>query len=103
MTAFIKVHCPYCENDNVLKYGKTEQDKQRYICREMSCHKTFLLDYTYKGCLQNIQETILDMVLNSSGIRDIGRVLRLSTHTVIKAIKKTASRLIKTNWRNTDV
>jgi transposase-like protein len=99
MIVFIKVHCPHCESDNVLKYGKTEQGKQRYICRETHCHKTFLLDYTYKGCLQNIQESILDMVLNSSGIRDIGRVLKLSTHTVIKAIKKTASRLIKTNWK----
>ena len=98
MATFIKVHCPYCKSEDVQKHGKTGQEKQRYICCAVNCHKTFLLDYTYPGCTQNIQETILNMVLNSSGIRDIGRVLSLSTHTVIKAIKKTASKLIKTNW-----
>ena len=99
MPTFIKVHCPYCQAANVVKHGKTEQGKQRYLCCDAHCHKSFLLNYTYCGCNQAIEKTILEMVLNSSSIRDIGRVLCLSTHTVIKAIKKTATQLIKINWQ----
>ena len=61
MATCIKVHCPYCQKDNVQKHGKTEQGKQRYICCETNCQKTFLIDYTYNGCTQDIQKTILDM------------------------------------------
>jgi transposase-like protein len=64
-------------------------DKQRYLCQNQDCpRKTFILDYTYKGCLPKIKQQIIDMALNGSGIRDTARVLGISPNTVINEIKK---------------
>ncbi|WP_415926321.1 IS1-like element transposase [Piscirickettsia salmonis] len=34
------------------------------------------------------KEKIIDMSMNGSGIRDIARVLKISTNTVMKELKK---------------
>ena len=85
----IPVRCPYCDHDQVVKRGKTENDKQRYLCRQPSCSaKTFILDYTYHGYLPEVKNRIVDMALNGSGIRDTARVLEISPTTVISELKK---------------
>ena len=83
------VKCPICGSDHVVKYGYTTDGKQRYRCKNASCHKsTFICDYVYQAYQIGIKEKIIDMTLNSSGIRDISRVLKISPTTVIKEIKK---------------
>ena len=87
--AFIPVHCPRCGGDHVVKRGQTRQGKQRYLCLRPDCEtKTFILDYSYNGCLPEVKRTIIDMALNGSGIRDTARVLNISTSTVISELKK---------------
>ena len=89
MMAFIAVHCPYCHTADVIKYGITDQGKQRYRCQNADGPRhTFILDYSYKGRLPAIKEQIVDMARNGSGIRDIARVLRISPTTVIEELKK---------------
>ena len=86
---FIPVQCPHCGSDQVVKCGKTENDKQRYLCQNQDCPtKTFILDYTYKGYLPEVKQQLIDMALNGSGIRDTSRVLAISPNTVINEIKK---------------
>ena len=85
----IPVRCPYCDHDQVVKRGKTENNKQRYLCQQPSCSaKTFILDYTYQGYLPEVKNKIIDMALNGSGIRDTARVLEISPTTVISELKK---------------
>ena len=85
----IPVTCPNCKSDDITKYGKTKEGKQRCYCHNENCKtKTFILGYSYNGCLKNIKESIIDMAVNGSGIRDTARVLRVSPNTVIKTIKK---------------
>lgn len=87
--AFINVHCPACKSDQVRKHGKTPDGKQRYYCENENCvRSTFILNYQQKARIAGVKEMIIDMTLNGSGIRDIGRVLKISTTTVIKEIKK---------------
>ena len=75
----VKVKCPVCGSENVSKNGTSKVGKQQYICNNKQCHKSsFILDYTYNAC----------MTLNGSGIRDISRVLKISTTTVMNCIKK---------------
>lgn len=65
--------------------------KQRFLCLESACDgRTFILDYAYAGQSQKVKQQIVDMALNGSGIRDIARVLYVSTSTVIKKLKKTS-------------
>jgi transposase-like protein len=85
----IPVCCPHCGSDQVVKRGKTENGKQRYLCQQQACSaKTFIVDYTYKGYLPEVKQQIIDMALNGSGIRDTARVLQVSPNTVINEIKK---------------
>lgn len=83
------VECPVCGGTNVVKHGKSGEGKQRYLCQDQTCHgKTFIRDYSDLGRLPLIKEQIIEMSLNGSGIRDIARVLKVSSSTVIKEIKK---------------
>ena len=63
--------------------------KQRYLCQEKKCsHRSFILNYSYNGCRKEVKKRIPKMVVNGSGIRDTARVLDISSHTVIKELKK---------------
>jgi len=85
----VPICCPHCEQDQVVKRGKTEQGKQRYLCMNMQCPtKTFILDYSYNGHLSSVKSRIIDMAVNGSGIRDTARVLQISPTTVINELKK---------------
>jgi len=86
-----KITCPHCSSFNLKKNGKTRNKKQKYYCRD--CHRQFITNYTYQGCRPEISSLILKMTLNSSGIRDISRVLAVSTNTILKAIRLAAEKL----------
>lgn len=88
--ALICVVCPHCQSDeSVVKNGKSTEGKQRYLCRSEICQRrTFILHPTYPGRLASVKEQIVDMTLNGSGVRDIARVLQVSTRTVIAELKK---------------
>ena len=89
--ATIPVICPNCSSENVIKHGKSGEGKQRYRCLNLECAKnTFILNYSYKGCLDEIKETIIDMAVNGSGIRDTARVLKIAPNTVTSTILKKA-------------
>lgn len=94
----IPVRCPHCGSDQIVKRGKTENAKQRYLCQQQNCPvKTFILDYDYNGCLLEVKQQIIEMALNGSGIRDTGRVLKISPTTVINELKKKESSLESVN------
>ena len=82
----IPVLCPCCRSDNVVKRGMTDNGKQRYLCQKEGCiRKTFILDYTYLGYVPEVKKKIIDMAMNSSGIRDTARTLEISHTTVINS------------------
>ena len=84
----IEVKCPYCESNEIVKNGKDENDKQRYLCKNEECkQQTFLLNYIDKGRTPYIKNLILKMAVNGSGIRDTARVLEISPNTVMETIK----------------
>lgn len=84
--ATVEVVCPKCGSIAVIKHGKTPIGKQRYQCND--CRKSFILDYSYNAYNPGTKETIIKMTANASGVRDISRVLGISTDTVMKTLKK---------------
>lgn len=83
-----KVLCPYCKIDKVVRYGKNSTGKQRMMCQNHECsHKTFQLEYSNNASKPETKERIIDMVMNSSGTRDTGRVLKISPNTVTSVLK----------------
>src|SRR5262249_9195401 len=86
---FIAVRCPHCQSDQIVKRGKTARGTQRYLCQNTLCPKgSFLLDYCNRGCLPEVKQTIIDMSLNASGVRDTARSLHICPNTVLRELKK---------------
>ena len=80
------IYCPHCEGTDLQKNGHSPEGTQRWFCK--GCKKYFRLDYRYNACKKGVKEKIFEMTLNSSGVRDIGRVLSISKNTVTSALKK---------------
>ena len=86
---FIAVQCPHCQSKQIVKRGKTARGTQRYLCQNTRCTKgSFLLDYCNRGCLPEVKQTILDLSLNASGVRDTARSLHICPNTVLRELKK---------------
>ncbi|NJL12383.1 MAG: IS1 family transposase [Microscillaceae bacterium] len=62
---------------------------QRYRCK--GCGKSFQADYSYNAWKAGIKEQIDTQTLNSSGVRDISRNLKIAKGTVIRHLKKKKS------------
>src|SRR5437588_12208832 len=98
--AFVQVQCPDCHSTDVVQYGKQANGTQRYRCNNRDCSRTiFLLQYQDKGRLPAVKQQIVDMTLNGSGVRDIVRVLRVSSATVIDVLKKKEPAVKQVNER----
>jgi transposase-like protein len=76
-----EIHCPYCNSNNLQKNGKSITGQQRWRCQ--MCKKYFQRAYRYNARKQGIKEKIIEMTLNGSGVRDIGRVLKINKNTVV--------------------
>ncbi len=88
MTVWIAIKCPDCHSTDIIKHGKSSENKQRYLCQNPEClRRTFILDYKYLGRRREVRQQIVEMSLNSSGIRDIARVLEVGASTVIRELK----------------
>jgi len=79
----------HCHSDQIVKRGTTRRGTQRYLCQTTACPwQSFLLEHSYQGRLPEVKQQIIDMSLNASGMRDTARVLRISTDTVLRALRK---------------
>ncbi len=88
MTVWIAVECPDCHSTDIIKHGKSSENKQRCLCQNSEClRRTFILDHTYSGRTRKVKQQIVEMSLNSSGIRDIARVLEVGVPIVMRELK----------------
>ncbi|MDR2700465.1 MAG: hypothetical protein LBC12_06670 [Nitrososphaerota archaeon] len=67
-----------------MKFGKHPNGAQRYAYHNEECSRSiFQLDYKYRTCEPRAKFRILEMAINGPGVRDIARVLNMSTDVVI--------------------
>jgi insertion element IS1 protein InsB len=92
------IHCPTCNETQIVRHGKSAAGKQRYKCCNPDCSRhSFIMNYTYRGYLPEVKQQISDMAVNGSGIRDTARVLNISTTTVIEELKRKERALVQVN------
>ena len=85
----VPVQCPHCQSTEVIKAGKQPNGAQRYRWQNGVCERRiFLLQSQDRGRVPEIRRQVIEMALNSRGIRDTARGLRLSPTTVIAVLKK---------------
>ena len=85
----IPLHCRYCNATDLVKNGHSENGTQRYRCKQ--CKRSFQLHYTYNAHQPGLKDQIDELTLNSSGVRDISRALKINKNTVISHLKKSRS------------
>jgi transposase-like protein len=89
MTCYQTITCPNCDGSHITKSGLSALGVRRYRCQHPDCPtKTFMLNYRYKAYEPGIKEQVVEMAINSSGIRDTARVLGINKNTVISTLKK---------------
>ena len=88
MQHYHTIKCTCCTGADLIKHGRSRNGTQRWRCN--SCNRSFQLDYRYHAHQPGVKEKIVELTLNSSGIRDIGRLLKISTNTVLSELKKNA-------------
>jgi insertion element IS1 protein InsB len=84
--------CKYCTRP-CRRSGRQNNGSQRYYC--VTCKKSQQKTYLYKAYHGAIDKNIKLLVCESVCIRGIGRILSISTNTVLSRIKKIASRISK--------
>jgi len=84
------ITCSHCDGSDLVKNGHSENGTQRWRC--LQCNKSFQLTYRYNAHKPGIKEQITVLTLNSSGVRDISRSLKISKNTVIAELKKNFKR-----------
>ena len=61
------LHCPSCQETDIVKHGLSPEGKQRYRCR--TClegrGRTFLLAYSYAGQSPAVKQQIVDMAMKT--------------------------------------
>ena len=87
MIHYQELHCTHCSHNDSVKNGKAPNGTQRRRCKK--CQKSFRFTYRYNACKPGIKATVIEMTLNGSGVRDTGRVLKISKDTVCSGLKKT--------------
>jgi transposase-like protein len=83
----VALKCPHCGSEYVGKNGHSF-NKQRYICKEVGCGKTFYDEYQYNGCKPDVKRAIIVWSVNGTGTRATARGLSISKDTVTSVLKK---------------
>ena len=75
--------CKYCDNA-LIKHGKSSAKKTRYRCK--SCKKTQVENYTYKAYSSDLNQDIVSLTKEGTGIRSTARILEISTNTLLSRL-----------------
>ena len=82
----LEIFCIKCNSKNLRKHGISKIGEQRYFCKD--CHKTMQLNYARNGDRPEIKEQIKELAHNGCGVRQTGRILKISKDTVVRNLKK---------------
>ena len=90
MKHYLVITCTHCDSDDIVKNGHSENKTQRWFCNK--CRKSFQLEYRYNAWRPGVKQQIVELTMNSSGVRDISRTLKINKNTVISELKKNSKR-----------
>ena len=80
-----KIHATLYSPKILLSSNRTTENKNLR-------HLLLRDDYANLGCVKAVRELVVPLTINGAGIRDIERVLFLSTNTILKTLREAAKR-----------
>jgi IS1 family transposase/transposase-like protein len=85
--------CSICYSSKIVKNGKTKTKKQQYFCK--NCNKRFLDFYTYQAYRFGIDNDIIALTNEGTGIRSTARLLKISPTTLLARIIAIAKKIVQ--------
>ncbi len=82
----VNLKCSHCQSENIVRNGKTNNGKQRYLCR--SCGKNSRDDPQPNGYPPAEREQILRAYQERSSLRGLTRTFGVSRNTVSVWLKE---------------
>ena len=86
------MRCKYCNSEDLVKNGKVNGGKQRYLCKKCGKNQT---DTPRRGTPLSIRIQALKLYKEGNGIRAIGRILGYSPNTIMLWIRHFGEDLAK--------
>ena len=80
------VHCPHCGSEDIIRYGRSPNGKQKYRCK--MCKQQSRENPTPHAYSEERREEILRAYEERSSLRGIERTFGVSRTSVIGWIKK---------------
>ena len=85
----VKLKCRHCQSENIVRNGKTENSKQRYLCND--CKKMSRDNPQPNGYTEEEREQILRAYEERSSLRGLTRTFGVARNTVTKWLKEKKS------------
>ena len=89
------MRCVYCKSENVVKNGKSNQGKQRYLCKE--CGRIFVENPERKHYPEDLKKIAIRLYTDGVEIAVIARSLEVPYETVRSWIRAACEKAIKKN------
>lgn len=90
-----EMKCPHCaQTDGQVKIGHNSSGSQRYLCK--TCRRKYTPDPTPPGYNESVRRQALQLYVDGSNLRRIGRILGVTHQTVSNWIAAHAARLPET-------
>lgn len=86
------MNCRYCSGD-LVKAGFYPKRCQRYRCK--GCQKYQIAVYRYRAYSSALNAQLVALLTEGVGIRGLGRVLGISTTTVLKRIRALSRHIVR--------
>ena len=83
--------CPFCHSSIVVKQGHNKSGTQRYWCRD--CGRTFTPQAKQRGYPETLRQRAIQLYLEGTNLRRIGRLLGVTHMTVAAWIRQHADAL----------
>lgn len=84
------MNCTKCNFSNSIRKG-LRNNTQRFYCKD--CKKSFQLEYTYQAYKSTTNDLIKSLLKEGRGVRSIGRILNVSSKTVLSRMLKISNEL----------
>jgi len=85
-----RINCTYCNSSNIIRKG-LRNNKQRFYCKD--CRKSFQLEYIYQAYKVETNTLVKSLLKEGCGIRSIGRILNISSKTVLSRLLKIGNQI----------
>ncbi len=82
----VKLKCRHCHSENIVRNGKTANDKQRYLCND--CGRMSRDNPQHNGYAPEEREQILRAYQERSSLRGLTRTFGVSRNTVSSWLKE---------------